>query len=344
MNLLKILLIFITTTQFLFGATLRPGETNIITIRKTIDFVYADSFAAARLSAESINDTLSGKPLYHLIFASILHAEMADAEDYSKRKEFFAHIDSSMKALKDWLKKNPDDPWGRFYLGTGHAYKSVWHAQHKSWLKSLIEGLKAKGEFSKAVKLDPLLYDAYAGMGNYHFWSSARLSKYIPFLSDNREKGLRELRLARDSSFFSSKLAETGLAWALIHQNKLSEAAKVGQALYDESSGGRVSLWILGGVYWRFGNLKKAQNYYSELLESLISFGGQNYYNLIFCRYRKGVCLYETQKIEEAKTEFETILSYDASKKIRKKHKKTYKKTKEYLKKIEIRLKRNTQE
>ena len=127
-NLLKTLLILYATTSFLYGATLRPSEADMATIRETIDFVYADSFAAARVSAESINDTLSGRPIYHLIFASVLHAEMADAEDYSNRKEFFAHIDSSMKVLKDENEYSYDDFRA---LKCGVCKKGLWEAEQE---------------------------------------------------------------------------------------------------------------------------------------------------------------------------------------------------------------------
>jgi tetratricopeptide (TPR) repeat protein len=289
--------------------------------------------------AESINDTLPGRPLYHLISASILHAEMTDMKDFSSKNKFFSHLDSSKEFFADWVRGNPGDAWGYYFLGTVHAYKSMWHAQHKSWLKTLIEGLRARGKFARALEIDPSLYDAYAGLGNYHFWSSAILRKYLPF-KDSREQGLSELRLAVDSSYFSSKPAATGLAWALANQRRYSEASKIGRELYEQSSGGRISLWILGSVCWRWGQLRKAEIYYGELIQSLNQLENHNYYNLVFCHYRRGVSLYMIRRFEEAGKEFNTLLSYNVSKKTRDRHKKTYEKTEEYLEKIENRLNR----
>lgn len=262
---------------------------------------------------------------------------MLDAENYDREKIFLTHINSSIKILKDWTDKNPDDPWGHFFLGSAYGYKATWHGQQKSWLKSLLDGLKARGRFAKALKIDSTLYDAYTGMGNYHYWSSAKLGKYIPFLPDNRDKGLEELKLAADSSLFSSKPATLGLAWALINEKEFPEAARIGRRLYEKTSGGRASLWILGGAYWRMGNLNNAQRYYGELIESLKRAGEQNFYNLIFCRYRRGACLFATGRHEEARREFEKLLSYDVSDEIAERHKKTYKKTREYIEKLKKR-------
>lgn len=323
-----------------FGASLKPDETRIARVREIIDRVYSDSFETAYGLAEAINDTLPGRPIVNLIVASVLHAEMTDEEDYSRKKEFFSHLDSSKKFFEDWTKRNPADPWGYYFLGTVHAYKSMWHAQHKSWLKTMIEGLKARGKYNRALEIDPGLYDAYAGLGNYHFWSSVILRKYLPFLDDNSEQGLSELRLAADSSFFSSKPAATGLAWALINRKRFPEASKIALQLHKESSGGRISLWILGSVYWRWGGLNKTAIYYGELIESLNRLENQNYYGLVFCRYRRGVCLYRLRRYEDAREEFATLISYDVSKEVRNRHKKTFEKAREYLEKIERQPKR----
>ncbi len=319
-------------------ATLEPAPEQLNIISESIDYIFADSFAQAYRTCILLDDPVAGRPVAHLLYASILHAEMLDAEDYDRGEIFLAHIDTTVESLKKWIDNNPDDPWGYFFLGSAYGYRATWHGQKGSWLKSLLDGLKARGKFSKALELDSTLYDAYTGIGNYHYWSSERLRKYLPFLSDNREKGLQELRLAVDSSRFSAKAAEVTLAWALIHEKKLPEAAAIGRKLYARTSGGRASLWILGSVYWNMGNLGTTQEYYSKLIESLMRAGHQNYCNLIFCRYRKGVCLFGTGKNIEARNEFETLLSYKVSKEVAERHKETFEKAKYYLDRLKKRL------
>lgn len=333
------IVVLIAGTAMASAATLRPGDDLVAEVIKATDYVYSDSFDAAYNTAGAIVDTLPGKPFYNLIVASILHAEMTDGEDYSRKKELFRRLDLSKKFFQKWIEGNPGDPWGYFFLGTVHAYKAMLYGQTRSWLKSLIEGLKARGKFSRVIEMDPSLYDAYTGLGSYHYWSSVKLRKYLPFLPDNREQGLRELRIAMDSSSFSSKPAATGLAWALMEEGKFAEASRVGRELYEQTSGGRISLWILGGIGWRRGNLPVAIKYYSQLLESLQRAGDQNYYNLIFCRYRIGVCMFLMRDYRGAETEFQTLMSYKASKEVKNRHKKTFEKTREYMRKIKSILK-----
>lgn len=322
------------------AATLEPDSNRIAVLVRTIDYIYTDSFDVAYRSAEDLNDTLPGEPIYNITVASILQSQMTDLEDYSEKKRFFSLLDGCKRFFEDWIKKNPDDPWGYYFLGMVHASRAMWHGQQKSWLKSFISGLKARGKFSKAIELDPRLYDAYAGLGNYHFWSSAMLAKYIPFVPDKRKDGLKEMRLAMDSSYFSSKPAATGLAWALINEKKFVEARRIGLKLYKETSGGRISMWILGSVGWDSGNLPEAENYYGRLIESLNRQRGRNYFNLIFCRFRRGVSYYMKKDYKRATEDFEILLSYNMSKEVRKRQKKVLNRSRDYLKHAEEQLKR----
>jgi len=322
------------------SATLRPSDRQLSIFSRTVDLVFSDSFDQAYRQVEAFPDSLPGQPIYHLLYGSVLHARMLDCEDYADEKIFFVHIDSAISVLRDWVERNPHDAWGYFFLGSAYGYKSILLAQKHSWLKSLVNGLKAKTNFSRAIEINPTLYDAYTGMGNYHYWSTVKLGKYIPLIPDNREKGLGELQLALDSSLFSRKPARAGLAWAFIEEKKLTRALRIGTEMYKDTGGGRNSLWIMGGAYWRAGNLLQAADYYGKLIESFLKVGNQNYYNLIFCRYRRGVCLYGLGRDEQARFELESILSYEASKEVRKRHKNTYEKTREYLEKLEGRARR----
>jgi tetratricopeptide (TPR) repeat protein len=316
------------------AATLKPNGPELSNILKTVDYIFADSFSEAMTLAEGVGDTIPGQPIYHLLNASILHAQMMDGEDYSHEKEFMDNVDQASDALENWVDKNPQDAWGFFLWGSAYGYKAIWQAQKGSWFKSLLSGLKAKARFSDALELDSTLYDSYTGMGSYHYWSSIKLKKVFPFVSDNRELGLREMRLATDSSLISSKAAAIGYAWALLNERRYSDALKVANHLKETTVGGRGVLWLLGAIYWSSGNLKKASDCYGQLIESLEKLGNQNYYNLIYCRYRKGICDYGMRDFKSAKADFDAILAYDCSKAIKDRHKKTFQRTIEYLDKI----------
>lgn len=328
------LLIFLMLPAICAGAGLKPSPSELAVINESVDLVFADSFARATALVAQYDDTLPGKPICHLLYASILHARMMDSEDYSQEKEFMTNINRAIDALDKWIDKNPDDAWAYFFWGSAYGYKAILQGQKGAWLKSLLSGLKAKSRFFDALRLDPTLYDSYTGIGSYHYWSSVKLRKFLPFVSDNRDEGLSELKIAMDSSLISSKAAGFGYGWALLNERKYAQALRVANHLKDESGEGRASLWLLGAIYWANGNLRKAGQYYGMLIQSLESAGNQNDYNLIYCRYRKGVCDYDMRNYSSAKSEFDALLAYDPPKSIRERHSKTYLRAKDYLKKI----------
>jgi tetratricopeptide (TPR) repeat protein len=200
----------------------------------------------------------------------------------------------------------------------------------------MLTGLKAKGRFFDALGLDSLFYDCYTGIGSYHYWSSVKLRSVFPFLADNRDEGLGELKIAADSSMISGKAALAAYGWALLNEKKYSEALRVAEKLKEITGNGRGSLWLMSAVHWNWGNLRKAIEDYGMLTESLSKAGNQNYYNLIFCRYRRGNAYYTLKNYNAAEAEFKILLSYDPSQAVRTRHKKTYDKTAETLRKIEL--------
>ena len=334
---MKIKLVFLLVLfSFLsaVGATLKPGDHELLLMQKIMDSVFADSFDQAESLVFSYKDTILEQPIYHLLYASVIHARMMDSEDYSREPDFTANIDKAIAALDKWIESNPQDPWGYFLQGTAYGYKTIWQGQKESWFKSMLTGLKAKGRFFDALKLDSLFYDCYTGIGSYHYWSSVKLRSIFPFLSDNRGEGLKELKIASDSSVISGKAAYAAYGWALLNEKKFAEAQKVAEHLRDITGGGRGSLWLLAASHWNWGNLRKAIEDYGLLIESLTRAGNQNYYNLIFCRYRRGNAYLILKNYNAAKAEFNILLSYDAPQSVRARHKKTYEKTAEFLNKI----------
>ncbi len=338
-NLILFLLVLSSVSA---AASLKPSDEQFLIIQQNVEYVFEDSFAQAYNKLSELNDTIEGQPIYRLIYSSILHAQMVDAEDDGQEKTLLQNLDSSIDILKKWVDNNPDDAWGLFFLGSAYGYKSVWYGQNGNWIKSLLAGLKSKSRFSEALQADSTLYDAYTGLGSFHYWSSVKLSKYIPFLPNNRNLGLQELRLATDSSHFSRQAATVGLAWALVNENRLSDALGISRKLMQSTNNGRAALWLMAGIYWRMGNLGRAAFYYDEIIKSLEKTDGQNFYNLIFCHYRKGVCFYAAKNYDDSRTEFEKTLEYDPPGKLKNRLKDTLSKSKDYIKKIDN-LKANKQ-
>ncbi len=90
---------------------------------------------------------------------------------------------------------------GGAYGNTGRAY--VLNGQ---WWKGFWKGKKGFKVLEKVVKKDPDYYDAYLGLGIYHYFTATlpKIAKVISFLfggpTGDKEEGIREFELVRDNS------------------------------------------------------------------------------------------------------------------------------------------------
>ena len=131
--------------------------------------------------------------------------------------------DSTFKTIdiaKEMLDKDKNDADALFYLGNAYLYLGRWYGEKGGWIKAFWYGRKGTKYLFKAIDKDPDYYDAYLGIGIYHYYVSV-LPKYIKALSfllgggGDKEKGIEELTLASSKSHLVRDEAKFILAQAV---------------------------------------------------------------------------------------------------------------------------------
>ncbi len=107
----------------------------------------------------------------------------------------------AVKIAKKMLDKNENDIDALFYLGGAYGNLGRYYGMTNSWLKAYWYGKKGKNYLKKVIKRNNEYYDAYLGLGIYHYYADImpKFVKAISFLlgiEGNRDKGLKELQLA----------------------------------------------------------------------------------------------------------------------------------------------------
>ena len=115
------------------------------------------------------------------------------------------------------LEKNEDDIDALFYLGCAYGNLGVYYTDTGSWLSAYWNGRKGKNCLEKAVEKDPEYYDAYLGLGMYHYYADVlpKVVKPLSFLlgiEGNRAKGIEEITLAITKGRFAKGSAKYFLA------------------------------------------------------------------------------------------------------------------------------------
>ncbi len=259
-------------------------------------------------------------PVGPLFRAAVLQTKMLDREDGRPATRLRQFVDAAIFRAKRWEKIAPDDPEPVFYQAAALGYWAVHESHWGGWFSALKQGLKAANRFKKVVELEPEFYDAYLGLGNYNYFKSAKTGfiTWLPFVPDNREKGIRQLRLAIERGTFTPVTARTSLMWVLLDFGLPVEGLKVGRGLHDEYPESKAFLWGIGLCAYSSYRWDECIAAFDSLEVKYLAEGGGNYFNLVECTYYKAEAAYQSGDYQRSREECRRAFSYPLSKETRK--------------------------
>ncbi len=220
----------------------------------------------------------------YLHLAVLLQTEMTDREEIFQVEKFRELLDKAESLADSSLKKcsRPDSAYYLLYKGHTHACRAVWETRFGSTFSAITYGFKAKGAYQKGLECDSTLYDLYLGIGSYHYWKTAKsgVLKTFGIFKDDRERGISELILARDSSQFSRQGANSTLMYIFLNEKKFDSALALAQTMHREYPSGNHFLWPIAEALTGLERYADAAVIYDTLLERLWQQPG-NYFNII---------------------------------------------------------------
>lgn len=294
-------------------------------LRRGIAFTMTEQFDSARVVFQHLVDREANDYAARLYLAGVDHAEMLDREEYDGKKKFESDAEHAIDLAEDALKRGHDSAWAYLTIGNAHAYIASLEAKAGGWWSAMRRGLKAKGAYLDALKVDPALYDAYLGLGTYHYWKSAKTEfiNWFPLVGDRKDDGVRELELAADSSLFSSDLALNSLVWIHLHRKQPDRALACADRLHARYPNSRLVTWGLAFSHYAAGRYHEALDYFGAIIASLESDTTQNYFNLIECRAHRAEIYHLVGDLANERREYEQLLSYPAPRAVAKRQEDT---------------------
>jgi len=308
-------------------------------ILEGIEATFQEDYPLAESRFETLIQMAPEDPAGYFFKAASYHAQMIDYESNFKEKEFYKNIKTAKKFARKRIEKDKKDAWACLILGNTYGAKAVYDAKKGKWWSGLNSGLTAKSALKQAIKQDPELYDAYVGLGSYHFWASVITKTFwwLPFVGDHRQKGTSQMKLAYEKSIFSREAAASGLIWMYIREKEFDQAISLAQKMQSEYPQGKSFLWALAEAYYEKKDWNNALLKYQELLERIEknnpSGDFDQSYNLIECKFLIAGCHFGLGKYGECAFVCEKILNLPLDKKTQKRLKDKLKKTQELLEK-----------
>lgn len=180
-----------------------------------VDDIYMMRFSAAE---EDMRQAVALDPSYpHAYFGraaidliTFIYGEKQG--DPALLKSFEAKALESIKMAEDYLKAHPNDPDALFILGASHGMFGRLAIVQRRWLQAFGHGRASMKFVRKAVKLEPELYDAILGLGMFDYYV-ATIPKFAGWLAKivlggDRERGLRQIKLAADKGRYAKVTAQ----------------------------------------------------------------------------------------------------------------------------------------
>jgi tetratricopeptide (TPR) repeat protein len=180
----------------------------------------------------------------------------------------------AVEIAEERLDKNENDIEARFFLGGAYGSLGRYYAMTKSFLNAYWYGKKGKNYLEEVVEMDSTYYDAYLGLGIYHYLADI-LPKFVKILSfilgvdGDKEQGIREIQLAAEKGTYTKTEAMFFLgALYTYRERKYEEAIEIFNGLlikYPQNPGALLSL---GRCYSNMGQCENALSAFNKILDN----------------------------------------------------------------------------
>lgn len=255
-------------------------------VRMGIDDLLFQRYDAAKIAFTELDNKYPKLPLGKIYLVAL---EIAKAYDFSDRYNsdyIEENLDTAETLAKNLLDLDDENIWNRYFIALQQGYYSYFQALEKNWLSALTNGINSVENFEKCLKINPDFYDSYTAVGAFKYWRSRKTEflRWLPFLKDERESGIKNLQFAIDHETYSNYLAVNSLLWIYIDQKNYKSAIELAEKVLNKYPGSRFFMWPLARAYEEVDNAKSIE-IYKKILSSYSYLKNNNHYNEILLKH-----------------------------------------------------------
>jgi tetratricopeptide (TPR) repeat protein len=196
-------------------------------------------------------------------------------------------------------------------LGLAYGYRSYIHVINKSYVKVAVDARRSYGYLSDAVSADPQFYDAYLGLGVYHFAVST-IPKTLQWIvgllgvPGDRDLGIREVEIAARRAKYNAPEAKYLLIQLLPwYRGDFDTSEQLVDDLIRTYPSNTVFLYAKGFLKLRRHEVTEALTYFQRMKEV-----EHPHFSIInkFADYRLGECYFRLAEYSRAKAAYLAFL------------------------------------
>jgi hypothetical protein len=183
-----------------------------------------------------------------------------------------AYIDSNLNAalkISEARYNNNPTAWNKYFIALSKGYLAYFAALNRNWLSALNQGYDSMKDFDDCLSRDSSFYDCYIAIGTFEYWKSKKVEflNWMPFFSNESQKGIELLYKAIDHNSYNKYLAVYSLQWILINEKRYRDVVNITEKTLKDYPNNRTFKWALGRAYEEI-DVRKSIEVYQNILNS----------------------------------------------------------------------------
>ena len=196
-------------------------------LKSGINDIILQDYPQAKETFEYLNVTYPKLPLGNIYLVANEIARAYDYEEPYNSDYIMANLDTAETKTEALIDKNENYIWYIYFKALYEGYYAYFQVLRSNWFSAVSHSFDAIRDFEKCLNADPNFYEAYLPIGCYQYWRSRKTDflKWLPFVKDETEKGIKNLQIAVDKASYHRYMAINTLLWIYIDQKKFADCS-----------------------------------------------------------------------------------------------------------------------
>jgi tetratricopeptide (TPR) repeat protein len=291
-NVLTLLLIF---TAAVFSGHYRPVEMDSL-LRTGKEQIYQLKVPEAAQTFQFIKQQFPDMPQGYVLeaYLTALVYSMDQSND-SLETVLLQQVNHAVDIAETYRERNHNNPEAYFYLAIGNGVEALYHVINRSFVKGYFSGRSTKKNLEKAIELDPRYFDAYFGLGVFHYYADL-LPGMLKFIAGilgfegDRIRGRNEVYMAASKGeYFRIEGEFIYYTIGYFLEGEKTRSIRALKQLYQRYPSNSALGMILAYHYRRTGHMQECISYCQNLTienEKLLpQLTNMKYYNMAVANY-----------------------------------------------------------
>ena len=234
-------------------------------IKKGINAVQVGNYDQSLKIFEEIIEKLPDHPVGYFLHSAVLHRIMVDYCNFSFEDIFLARVNEAIRLSKEMVDKNKEDPWGYFYLAGAYGFRGIFHSEFGAFSQAFIDGFRGYKKMKQVLELDDSIYDAYYGVGLFHYWINYYKVAWLFGIKADKEQGINEVKIAGEKGFYSDEQAASSLIRIYYNEKKYKKSLAQAKMFMQKYPKYLYCYWYVASCYSELSDFQKELEAYEWL-------------------------------------------------------------------------------